>query len=133
MIVAFFQNFHYTVLYVCVCVFDDVCVCESVFCESVLFMLSIIVPSSRKLLSWVKMNENSNLSSFFCYFFISLRNNLINTQLGTLVPIATPTTPTTVAPSPRPDLEASNLINNIPQLVDGPTVSGCNQVHYVVI
>ncbi|XP_065086473.1 collagen alpha-1(XVIII) chain isoform X7 [Ochlerotatus camptorhynchus] len=42
--------------------------------------------------------------------------------LGTLVPIATPAPPTsTVIPPPhRPDLQASNLINNIPQPLEGP-------------
>nr|XP_029726514.1 collagen alpha-1(XVIII) chain [Aedes albopictus] len=43
--------------------------------------------------------------------------------LGTLVPIATPAPPTTtvIPPPHRPDLQASNLINNIPQPIEGPS------------
>lgn len=37
-----------------------------------------------------------------------------HTQLGTLLPLATqPPTTTTITPSYGPDLQASNLINNI--------------------
>lgn len=44
--------------------------------------------------------------------------------LGTLVPIATPAPPTTtvIPPPHRPDLQASNLINNIPQPIEGPSL-----------
>lgn len=50
-------------------------------------------------------------------------------QLGTLLPIATPSPPTTVSPPPRPDLQASNLLNNMPYPVDGPNVSFV-RMHY---
>ncbi|XP_037050448.1 collagen alpha-1(XV) chain-like isoform X3 [Bradysia coprophila] len=40
--------------------------------------------------------------------------------LGTLLPVTTPSPPTTIAPPPRPDLEASNLLNNVPYPVEGP-------------
>jgi len=45
-------------------------------------------------------------------------------QLGTLVPIATPAPPTTVAPSMRFDLQSKNLLNSPPPLLNTPTVSG---------
>lgn len=44
-------------------------------------------------------------------------------QLGSLLPITTPAPPTTPSSPVRPPFEASNLINNIPQPVDGPNVS----------
>lgn len=43
--------------------------------------------------------------------------------MGTLLPVTTPSPPTTIAPPPRPDLEASNQLNNVPYPVDGPNVS----------
>lgn len=51
-----------------------------------------------------------------CVLFILL-------QLGTLVPIATPAPPTTVAPSMRFDLQSKNLLNSPPPLLNTPTVS----------
>lgn len=44
-------------------------------------------------------------------------------QLGTLVPIATPAPPTTIAPPVRVDIQSSNLLNNLPPLLNTPTVS----------
>ncbi|XP_037723297.1 collagen alpha-1(XV) chain isoform X6 [Drosophila subpulchrella] len=41
--------------------------------------------------------------------------------LGTLVPIATPAPPTTVAPSMRFDLQSKNLLNSPPPLINTPT------------
>ncbi|KAL7732414.1 hypothetical protein ACLKA6_004385 [Drosophila palustris] len=41
--------------------------------------------------------------------------------LGTLVPIATPAPPTTVAPSLRFDLQSKNLLNSPPPLLNTPT------------
>ncbi|XP_044570747.1 collagen alpha-1(XVIII) chain isoform X5 [Drosophila ananassae] len=41
--------------------------------------------------------------------------------LGTLVPIATPAPPTTVAPSMRFDLQSKNLLNSPPPLLNTPT------------
>ncbi|XP_030386334.1 collagen alpha-1(XVIII) chain [Scaptodrosophila lebanonensis] len=41
--------------------------------------------------------------------------------LGTLVPIATPAPPTTVAPSVRFDLQSKNLLNSPPPLLNTPT------------
>lgn len=44
-------------------------------------------------------------------------------QLGTLLPIATPSPPTTAAPQQhRPDIQASNLLTNGQDFEDGPTV-----------
>ncbi|KAH8370664.1 hypothetical protein KR093_004542 [Drosophila rubida] len=42
--------------------------------------------------------------------------------LGTLVPIATPAPPTTVAPSMRFDLQSKNLLNSPPPLLNTPTL-----------
>ncbi|XP_052844089.1 collagen alpha-1(XVIII) chain isoform X3 [Drosophila gunungcola] len=42
--------------------------------------------------------------------------------LGTLVPIATPAPPTTVAPSMRFDLQSKNLLNSPPPLINTPTL-----------
>ncbi|XP_032573633.1 collagen alpha-1(XVIII) chain isoform X5 [Drosophila sechellia] len=42
--------------------------------------------------------------------------------LGTLVPIATPAPPTTVAPSMRFDLQSKNLLNSPPSLLNTPTL-----------
>ncbi|XP_030572386.1 collagen alpha-1(XV) chain isoform X8 [Drosophila novamexicana] len=42
--------------------------------------------------------------------------------LGTLVPIATPAPPTTVAPSLRFDLQSKNLLNSPPPLLNTPTL-----------
>lgn len=54
------------------------------------------------------------LFCFFCVFVL---------QLGTLVPIATPAPPTTMAPPVRVDIQSSNLLNNLPTLLNTPTVS----------
>lgn len=52
-------------------------------------------------------------------------------QLGTLLPIATPSPPTTAAPQqqPRPDMQASNLLTNGQDFEDGPTVSTSLKLH----
>lgn len=52
---------------------------------------------------------------------------LLSLQLGTLVPIATPAPPTTIAPPVRVDIQSSNLLNNLPPLLNTPTVSLFNK------
>ncbi|GLV45005.1 Multiplexin, partial [Carabus blaptoides fortunei] len=51
--------------------------------------------------------------------------------LGSLLPITTPAPPTTPNSPVRPPFEASNLINNIPQPVDGPNLrmAALNEPH----
>lgn len=66
-------------------------------------------------------------SDNYYYTYICIRTLYhLSCQLGTLVPIATPSPPTTAVPpqqlQPRPDMQASNLLTNGQDFEDGPTV-----------